>query len=137
MFTTKEKATEKVYLYSPSGRYGVTIYEVGDPNNPKEIANVQTTGNVTDVIQNNGYLYILRQDEGIDIADISNPENPVIKSKLDLKGANGIKMANGYLYLRFTDDKVSVYSIKENPNPKFLGYTDIKFYGSENQKLCM
>ncbi len=91
MFTTKEKATEKVYLYSPSGRYGVTIYEVGDPNNPKEIANVQTTGNVTDVIQNNGYLYILRQDEGIDIADISNPENPVIKSKLDLKGANGIK----------------------------------------------
>jgi len=136
MFTTKEKATEKVYLYSPSGRYGVTIYEVGDPNNPKEIANVQTTGNVTDVIQNNGYLYILRQDEGIDIADISNPENPVIKSKLDLKGANGIKMANGYLYLRFTDDKVSVYSIKENPNnPKFLGYTDIKFYGSEKPEI--
>lgn len=135
-FSTKEEVTKKVYLYSPSGKYGVTIYEVGDPNNPKEISSIQTSGNVTDVIQNDNYLYILRLDEGIDIADISNPETPIIKSKLDLKGVNGIKMANGYLYLRFTGDKVSVYSIKEDPShPKFLGYTDIKFYGSEKPEI--
>jgi len=131
MFSTKAASQEKVYLYSPSGEMGVTIYEVADPSNPKEIATIHTTGNVTDVINRDNYLYILRYMEGLTIAEISDPTSPKMLEDLDLEGINGIKSANGYLYARFENGQVSVYSIKNNPrNPDFLGYTDVKFYGA-------
>lgn len=130
-FSTVSTPAEKIYLYSPSGPMGVTIYDVTNPNNPEEIAVINTSGNVTDVIKNENYLYILKFNEGVDIADVSNPFLPSLIGRMDLKGANGIKTANGYLYIKFTDEKVGVYSLKENPaNPQFLGYTDIRFYGS-------
>ncbi|PNR94658.1 hypothetical protein [Petrotoga sp. 9PWA.NaAc.5.4] len=130
-FSTVSAPAEKIYLYSPSGPMGVTIYDVTNPNNPKEIAVINTSGNVTDVVKNENYLYILKFNEGIDIADVSNPSSPSVIGRMDLKGANGVKIANGYLYIKFTNENVGVYSLKENPaKPQFLGYTDIRFYGS-------
>jgi hypothetical protein len=130
-FSTKVVPEEKVYLYSPSGEMGVTIYEVTDPSKPQEIATIDTPGNVTDVINHDNYLYILRYMDGLSIAEISNPNSPKLQENLNLEGINGIKIANGYLYARFENGQVSVYSIKDNPrNPEFLGYTDIKFYGA-------
>ncbi len=130
-FSTKVIPEEKVYLYSPSGEMGVTIYEVTDPNNPQEIATIDTPGNVTDVINHDNYLYILRYMDGLSIAEMSDPNTPRLLENLNLEGINGIKIANGYLYARFENGQVSVYSIKDNPrDPEFLGYTDIKFYGA-------
>jgi flagellar basal body-associated protein FliL len=130
-FSTGVVPQEKVYLYSPSGEMGVTLYEVTDPTNPKEIATIDISGNVTDVINHDNYLYILRYSEGLSIADIGEPTSPKLLENLNLNGINGIKIANGYLYARFENGQVNVYSIKENPrNPEFLGYTDIKFYGA-------
>ncbi|POZ87980.1 MULTISPECIES: flagellar basal body-associated FliL family protein [Petrotoga] len=130
-FSTGVVPQEKVYLYSPSGEMGVTIYEVTNPSNPQEIATIDAPGNVTDVINHDNYLYILRNIEGLSIAEISDPNSPTLLENLNLEGINGIKIANGYLYARFENGQVSVYSIKDNPrNPEFLGYTDIKFYGA-------
>lgn len=130
-FSTGPLSQEKVYLYSPSGQMGVTIYEVTDPSNPKEISTIETTGNVTDVIKHDNYLYILNYQKSLDIAEISNLSSPRIVRNLDLLGINGIKIANGYLYVRFENGEVDVYSIKNNPsNPEFLGKTEIKFYGA-------
>ncbi|UYP00700.1 hypothetical protein OF820_03210 [Oceanotoga sp. DSM 15011] len=133
-FTTTKY--EKSYLYSPSGKYGVTIYEVYDPKNPKEISNIKTSGNVTDTVLINTSLFILRINDGITIADVKNPETPIIKKNLELDEVDGLKATDKYAYIRFKDGRVSVYSIEKNPyDPKFLGFTDIKYYGSKNPEI--
>lgn len=125
----------KTYLYSPSGKDGVTVYEVIDPRNPKEISTLKVGGTVKDVIKNGNYIYILRDSEGIDIADISNPSNPKIIKSIELDDIDKITVANMYLYIRFNDERVGVYSIKNVNSPEFLGFTEIKYYGSENPEI--
>lgn len=133
-FSTRE-LPDKTYLYSPSGRDGVTIYEVVDPRNPTEINNIKVGGTVKDVVKNGNYLYILRDSEGINIANISNPMNPNIIKSMELDDIDKITIANNFLYVRFNDDRVGVYSVENVENPEFLGFTEIKYYGSENPEI--
>ncbi len=126
---------EKTYLYSPSGREGVTIYEVVDPRNPEEINTIDVGGTVKEVVKDRNYIYILRDSEGINIANVSNPSNPRMIKSIELDDIDKITIANNYLYVRFNDDRVGVYSIKDLENPEFLGFTEIKYYGSENPEI--
>ncbi|MGM0639963.1 MAG: hypothetical protein ACQESN_00870 [Thermotogota bacterium] len=133
-FTTRN-LPEKTYLYSPSGREGVTIYEVIDPRNPEEINTIDVGGTVKDVVKDRNYIYILRDSEGINIANVSNPSNPKMIKSIELDDIDKITIANNYLYVRFNDDRVGVYSIESLENPEFLGFTEIKYYGSENPDI--
>jgi hypothetical protein len=133
-FRTK-KLPDKTYLYSPSGRDGVTVYEVVDPRNPTEITNIKVGGTVKEVVKDGNYLFILRDSEGINIANISNPMNPNIIKSMELDDIDKITIAKDFLYVRFNDDRVGVYSIKNLGNPEFLGFTEIKYYGSENPEI--
>lgn len=133
-FKTKQ-LPDKTYLYSPSGKDGVTIYEVVDPRNPKEINNIKVGGIVKEVLKNGNYIYILRDSEGINIANISNPMNPKMIKSIELDEIDKITIAKDFLYIRFKDDRVGVYSVKNIENPEFLGFTEIKYYGSENPEI--
>jgi hypothetical protein len=75
---------DKTFLFSPSGRDGVTIYEVVDPRNPTEINNIKVGGTVKDVVKDGNYIFILRDSEGINIANISDPMNPDMIKSIEL-----------------------------------------------------
>jgi flagellar basal body-associated protein FliL len=126
---------DKTYLFSPSGRDGVTIYEVVDPRNPTEINNIKVGGTVKDVVKDGNYIFILRDSEGINIANISDPMNPDMIKSIELDDIDKITIAKNFLYIRFNDERVGVYSLENLENPEFLGFTEIKYYGSENPEI--
>lgn len=126
---------DKTYLFSPSGRDGVTIYEVVDPRNPTEINNIKVGGTVKDVVKDGNYIFILRDSEGINIANISDPMNPYMIKSIELDDIDKITIVKKFLYVRFNDERVGVYSLEDLENPEFLGFTEIKYYGSENPEI--
>jgi flagellar basal body-associated protein FliL len=126
---------DKTFLFSPSGRDGVTIYEVVDPRNPTEINNIKVGGTVKDVVKDGNYIFILRDSEGINIANISDPMNPDMIKSIELDDIDKITIAKNFLYIRFNDERVGVYSLENLENPEFLGFTEIKYYGSENPEI--
>jgi len=131
MFKTASAEKDQEYLFAPSGKMGVTIYEVKDPKKPTELSSIKLDGNVTDVIKKDNYLYILRDQSGFTIADIKDLKNPAIKKNVDVKDINGIKIVDNYLFARVDGDKVYVYSLKDSyVSPVYLGETSIKYYGS-------
>jgi hypothetical protein len=61
--------------------------------------------------------------------------NPDMIKSIELDDIDKITIAKNFLYIRFNDERVGVYSLENLENPEFLGFTEIKYYGSENPEI--
>lgn len=133
--SVKSEIFVKTYQYVSAGNQGVIIKEVVSPQVSNDISSIKTGGKVTKNIKADNYLYILRDLQGITIADISDNKNPKIIKNIDLADVNDISINNNYMYLKQSDSRVSVYNINNRINPEFLGFSDVQYFGSENPKI--
>lgn len=133
--SVKSEIFVKTYQYVSAGNQGVIIKEVVSPQVSNDISSIKTGGKVTKNIKADNYLYILRDLQGITIADISDNKNPKIIKNIDLADVNDISINNDYMYLKQSDSRVSVYNINNRINPEFLGFSDVQYFGSENPKI--
>ncbi len=87
------------YAYLTFSR-NVNIYSVSDPQNPSQVAEIETPGIATDVFASGSYAYVADGDSGLQIIDISFPLNSSIAASYDISGyASLIFQENEYIYL--------------------------------------
>ncbi|NHK31116.1 MAG: hypothetical protein FK730_07170 [Asgard group archaeon] len=84
-------------LYIAGKTGGVTLVNVGNPNNPVVLANYYTGGIVEDVIYQQGYVYVAMPDKGLEILDVSDYND--IKS---LNATNDDGQAHDLVFIGFS-----------------------------------
>lgn len=106
---------------------------VQDPENPKFVKEIHVADQlITQTLSSNEqYLILSAEFQGIFIFDVSNPENPVLKSNLVLPKSNfaahvSIRSDNqiafvGAFYGIFT------VSLKDITNPTIIGFTQLNY----------
>jgi len=98
------------------------IVNVNDPNNPIQIAEYETDGNIYDLLNydSNAFLSTNNSNQEIQIIDISNPNSPNLNSSIDLSdSAYGLDFnpVSCILYAASTDDSNEFQIIQPGANP--------------------
>ena len=88
------------YVYLVSGNQ-LLILSIKDLNNPVKVSQTAITGNApTEVYIQDGYAYIIATLGGLNIVDISNPQNPVITKVIPFESHTvGFRIMGNYAYL--------------------------------------
>lgn len=110
------------YVYATAGGNGLVIYDVRDPYNPREIKRLSIYSSVGYVEVAGHYLYLSGRYETLKgyfcVYDISDPENPVYLSELEI-GESSYLTVNGSIAYAAS---IMVYSIdiSDPANPVIL-----------------
>lgn len=127
---------ESSYLFREGGQRGLLILEITEKSEPKEIDNINLNSNVTQVIRENNNLYILKENQGISIADIYDGKNIDIIRNININNSKEISIVEDHLFVRTTDDLISIYSLKDSRiNPSFIGFAEQNQFAVRNPKL--
>ncbi len=110
---------KKGNILSFPGDLGVKIFDVSDPKNPVEIAEINMRTAWDTVIKDN-YLYIAG-DEGFFIYDISDPKNPKQLSRIDNLSILEMEIIGNKAYLGCGCSGLNIVDISEPENPKIIG----------------
>jgi len=67
------------YLYVASGWYGILIFDISDPHNPRYIKyhRLSSGTNAMEIAIKGNYLFFANREYGVEIMDISDPHNPL------------------------------------------------------------
>jgi hypothetical protein len=122
------------YVYATAEGNGLVIYDVRDPYNPREIKRLSIYSSVDYVKVAGHYLYLSGRYETLKgyfcVYDISDPENPVYLSELEI-GESSYLTVNGSIAYAAS---IMVYSIdiSDPANPVILDsfprYSKMHFY---------
>jgi hypothetical protein len=131
------------YAYATSwSDDALTIIDISDPSNPKEVGHINDTevGGTAQLLDgaegvyvSGNYAYVAsRNDDGLSIIDVSNKSNPVELGYINdsnvggtaqcLNGAWDIYISGKYAYVTgSSDDGLSIIDISDPTNPKEVG----------------
>ncbi|MDM8521764.1 hypothetical protein QUF80_00170, partial [Desulfococcaceae bacterium HSG8] len=100
---------------------GVSIYLDTD-NRTRIIGSVDTPGSARGVIVSDGKAYVADGEDGLQIINIGNPENPVITGWVRTLGsAYGVTVSDGKAYVADWDGGLQVIDIGDPENPVIIG----------------
>ena len=89
---------------------------VGSYDTPGQAVGVQVVGN---------YAYVADGDSGLQIIDISNPQNPILKGNYDTPGLSyGLKVVGNYAYVADYYNGLQIIDISNPSNPILKGNYD-------------
>ena len=111
------------YLYS-SCRQGMTVFDCTDQANPEEIGFLHTNGTCIGVTLWGDYAYLSDEENGLVVADISDPSNPYIVSELDLDYARSVTFHGTHAYVAGGSFGFSILDITDPSNPTFISQCD-------------
>ncbi|UCC79199.1 MAG: T9SS type A sorting domain-containing protein [Candidatus Zixiibacteriota bacterium] len=106
--------------------YSLEIVNMADPSAPVHLAShpYRYTGN--NLFVEGNYAYVAGSPHGLDIFDISNPENPYIIGYFDSLPAVAVGVNNGYACLSGYFD-LYLLDVSDPTNPVFIDeYADVK-----------
>lgn len=66
------------HAYVPAGDGGLLVFEVGDPQAPKEIGRLKTSGCAVGLTVAGRYAYVAGYQGGLHVVDVSEPTRPVL-----------------------------------------------------------
>ena len=118
--------------------FGVLVFDVSDPSNPRKISSILTRGAVNSLFYLNNMLYIANADFGLRIIDVSDPYNPqevghslacpandvFVSSNDSAALGNYAYVANGHWGLRIID-------VSDPYNPQII--SSYRTYGSASR----
>ncbi|MFM6513497.1 MAG: Calx-beta domain-containing protein [Microcystis panniformis] len=67
------------------------------------------------------YAYLADWTSGLQIIDISNPTNPILKGNYDTDAAYGVEVVGNYAYVADGSSGLQIIDISNPSNPTFLG----------------
>jgi hypothetical protein len=110
------------YAYIAGGPSGLSILDIGDPENPTIAGSLPALGNMKEIVLDGSYAYIAESDAGLSIVDVSDPSNPVRVGLLDLVGpVDGVDVSGDLACIAASHIGVYVVSIQDPANPFLLG----------------
>ena len=113
--------------YVASNEFGLTVFDVSDPNEPVAIgAPVPPIAGTSVAVQ--GSLAVVG-GEGVQVVDVSDPSSPRTIGSLDGVQAVGVAMSGQYAYVRISvpgnpaHNDLAVVSLQDPTNPVLLSQT--------------
>ena len=116
------------YAATGAGR-ALVIYDVGDPDNPAALSQLDFDASAFDVDLVDHYaLVTLRDAHGLAIIDVSNPAEPIHIKSLPLPlltwSANSIFVRGNLAFIGAEDTGLQILDIRDPLNPLFIGAAD-------------
>ena len=100
---------------------GLSIFDVSDPSDPKEVGFIRTQGQARSVAVSQGYAYVADFGFGLSIIDISDPGNPTEAGHYETSPyASTVAVSGGYAYVTDYYGFVIV-DIRDPMNPVVVG----------------
>jgi len=93
-----------------------------------ELFSILPVGGITDLIVRDGYAYLINDDFGLRIVDVSNPSSPVIVSTLDddTPVFTDIRVAGDHAYLSARTEGLRIVDVSDPASPEVVGaYADV------------
>jgi hypothetical protein len=112
------------------------IVDISDPENPFVVNSIQILEEpyhyVRDISVNGSNAYIVTNDQGMKVFDISNPQNPTLLTSfsLDSSWASSINISGNYAYVGTADDGLKVIDISNPESPSMVKTVDNYGLGS-------
>ncbi|MHA2099394.1 MAG: LVIVD repeat-containing protein [Candidatus Kariarchaeaceae archaeon] len=120
------------FLRDPNA--GLTILNITDSLNPLPLGSIFTGGDITDLEIVNDYAYVLDNENGLMVLDVSNYSNPMIISQSDIKprsdGVGTVEISQNYAYTTYYGEGLKIYDITDPSNLTFVN--EIYETGSTN-----
>ena len=108
---------------------GLHAVDISNPASPSEIGFMPTTDYVYGLDVVGSHAYLANNDDGLVIADVTIPSNPVSVSSNDYYGdARRIKVHSGFAYVG-DGGTLSVFDVSDPMNPKVYGGKQVFAYG--------
>ena len=101
--------------------YGVDIVNIKNKLSPHLITTIPCYRYVESCVIFDNKLFFTDADSGVQIYDISNPENPSYINRIRGLNANDIYILGHFIYISSTYDGVKVFDIFNPSNPKYYG----------------
>jgi len=107
--------------------FGVRIFDVSGTSITQE-GTLPSLGQVMDCQGKGSYAYVAALTNGLKILDISDPQNPIVETTVELEGnANGIFVENSTAYIAELDKVESsggyleIVDISDTSSPSIIG----------------
>ncbi|MBT7789818.1 MAG: T9SS type A sorting domain-containing protein, partial [Calditrichaeota bacterium] len=105
--------------------YGMSVWDLSDPDNPEEMARCQTPGNAVKIALYGDYAYVADTGRGVAIFNIQSPEQPRYLNEIDavlnnLNSAVNVEIHNDLLLISNARDGLVVASLDEPENPEIV-----------------
>ncbi|HEX2946106.1 MAG TPA: hypothetical protein VHT96_09135 [Clostridia bacterium] len=114
-------AVKDGYAYTISGKSGLSVVDIHDPANPRQVAHLDFSVAVTLIRLNGNYAYLLTNNR-LYTVDIKDPKHPIlIHTSLYKSGApaRGVDIDSGKMYVA-DEWGYKVYSLANPSNPEPL-----------------
>ena len=114
-------------LYVADWFSGLHLYDISDPKNIQHLSNYHTPGSSKGVVLFNNYALVGDDDQGLQIIDIRNPQQPRWVSELAPESLSGIglaytmKLVDNILYLADHRGGFHIIDLSDIHHPKRLG----------------
>lgn len=110
------------YISSSLGGSGISVVDMTDPSNPREVLYMDDIEHATNVEVFDDLLFVLELYIGVKIFSLENPDRPELIGQYDTpsmpKGID-VDLAEGFMYVADNDD-ISIYDIA-----RFTGLWDV------------
>jgi hypothetical protein len=100
-------------LIVADGKFGLKLFDVRDPSNPRQIGSHSSYFFQSAVVAHDDIAYVAGGIGGIEVVDISNPRFPKLIWRQELSEVRGVHVDDEYLYLSDGNDGFRIYSLKE------------------------
>lgn len=110
-------------LILADGKFGLKLFDVSDPANPRRIGTHSSYFFQSAIVTNNDIAYVAGGIGGAEVVDISNPRLPKLIWRRELSEVRGVHAEDDYLYLSDGNDGFRIYSL-ENKVPEETAVLD-------------
>ena len=97
--------------YVACGTGGLAIVDFSDSTDMKIIGKFETTGYAKEVFYQDGKIFITTETKGLQIIDVTNPQNPVRIGTVETLYAKGVTADNNYIYVADEEEGLIIVSI--------------------------
>jgi len=117
LFASGERAVASSYT-------GATVvYDISSPTDP--IKGAQIYHSIVDIALKDNYAFLVEEDIGLQIVDVSDPANPSVEATSVIGFTDEIEINGSFAYVVHGSDDLSVYDINDPLAPALIASYDI------------
>lgn len=126
-YSVRSLATRQNYAYLAGGDGGLRIVDISSPNNPVEVASVDTIGYTQGITISGNYVYAAT-GSNLDIFDVTNPSSPSWLSSFPVDDwTQNVTVSGSYAYISDYSYGLFVVDVSNPSSPSEVGYASTGF----------
>ncbi len=111
--------------YLACGRGGIVVASLKKPYKPEMTARIEIKENVSDVVVSKGLAYVVDNERGVALIDISDPSKPKELAYVPIDGAQRVRKSESLLFV-VGGSGLTVIDVSDAKDPKILSTVQTK-----------